>query len=97
MLDLHVPASMAAIPGRVIQPMSEHAFPHGNKHPVKRTSEERLQQMREWHERNRAKVSAKKKAQHAAMSAEKREARLARMRETTKRIEAERNARRGRV
>lgn len=100
MFDARIPASMVDLPGRthtIALPEDTapvRTFPHGNAHPVKRTHAERKQQMAEYYQANRARLLANAKAKYAAMSAEKREARLARMRATTKRIEAERAAKR---
>ena len=67
MFDTSVPASMAALPGRTItQPMGEDMvpLPHGNKHPIKRTSEERKQQMRENYYANKARITAHRQAKY---------------------------------
>ena len=52
MFDLHVPQSMASLPGRIYthltdaerQTFAPKSFPHGNKHPVKRTYADRKAQ-----------------------------------------------------
>ena len=90
MFDLKLPDSMASLPGRVVsEPMEGYVFPHGNAHKVKRTHEFRLQQMREWHNDNRTRVNARKRAKYAAEKAITHEQRMAELAATTRAIEAQ--------